>query len=149
MLRIKNYTFLSSSVFYPLTCVLPLYPRFTLSSAFYLSSIFYSLIRVLLSHPRFTLSSAFYPVIHVLPSRPSVRRRLPLLAGNVIWFDQSETSINLQVWLWVCQYLKHLRGNFKTCGETIEWNSAKTKEFWIQVEENIFLLFWNLCKVRR
>ena len=42
--------------------VLPSYPRFTLSSAFY------SHIRVLPSHPRFTLISVFYPLV-----RPSVR----------------------------------------------------------------------------
>ena len=54
--------------------ILPSYPRFTLSSAFYPH------IRVLLSHPRFTPSSAFYPLIsafyshiRVLPCRPSVR----------------------------------------------------------------------------
>ena len=42
--------------------VLPSYPRFTLSSAFY------SHIHVLLSYPRFTLISVFYPLV-----RPSVR----------------------------------------------------------------------------
>ena len=48
-----------------------------------------------------------------------------LYTGNVILFCQSETSINLQVWLWVCQYLNHLRANFKTCGET----QSKRKSF--------------------
>ena len=54
--------------------VLPSYPRFTLSSAFY------SHIRVLPSHPRFTLISVFYPLVRpdIRPSirpdiRPSVR----------------------------------------------------------------------------
>ena len=47
--------------------VLPSYPRFTPSSAFYPH------IRVLLSQPRFTLSSAFYSHIRVLPPHPSIR----------------------------------------------------------------------------
>ena len=69
-MRCLFYTFHGSSAFYPLICVLPSYPRFTLISAFY------PLIRVLPSHPRFTLPSAFYPhiayfsLIRVLPSYP-------------------------------------------------------------------------------
>ena len=61
--------FTLSSAFYPHIRVLPSHPRFTLIFAFTLSSAFYPLIRVLLSYPCFTLSSVRpYPRFTLTPS---------------------------------------------------------------------------------